>query len=364
MSEIFFWLHGLVSQDIIDSDLDRSPVSCLQVTLTREYVQGDCPMKKYADDAFYPLVVRSLAMLLLRTIKDLGAESGAEQVEGLVRDSRVALSDHYRRLIARRPCSQLKFGEAEDPEVVDKLWSYAKDLPYVFYATQRTLFALMCYADCLKELDRVISRGESTPRGSAVSRLAHILAETLFTPAVEKMVQELAANPPRIASPSSAVSLPQPAWASRTICHWLTEFTADFERAQIPGVLDQRAHQLIKIHQYAEEWKDPPTAKDARRQKIVDGMITGPEGLLQNHKKLLHFPGIGPRLAAQEEPWTAENLVPPLFDYLFDEFMNRSEKSLEDLLDVADEKLLWHVMHEANETCKAIDKWKERKNEE
>jgi hypothetical protein len=174
-------LHALVHRDIIVSGLDASEHPVLARTLTRMYSLGEAAKIPYSDDAYYPLVVRSLSGLLSRTLTHLADKTGWPEALRLAREFRLVLEDHYYNLVRRRPKADK-----------DKhLWSYAPGQEYVLYATQRTMFALLCYLEFLNSLDIVSApkkificyrRDQSANVADEIARhlMAHFGQEAVF----------------------------------------------------------------------------------------------------------------------------------------------------------------------------------------
>src|SRR5262249_18733345 len=88
-------LEGLVSTSIMDSGLDASDDEELFKTLTRNYWLGSWAQSlEYRDDAWYPLVVRSLAGLLSRILKEFERRFLRSDVTQLVRTFEKGLAVH------------------------------------------------------------------------------------------------------------------------------------------------------------------------------------------------------------------------------------------------------------------------------
>jgi hypothetical protein len=134
---------------ILNSRLDESEDEALFRTLTRQYSLGESSPFPYSDDAWYPLVVRSLSGLLSRTLHDLWRRYTRIEVQTLVSVFRRSLEFHVDNMIARRPFVE----EPGDEE----LWSYAAGQPYVLYATQRTIFALMFYEQFRRDTEAFLA---------------------------------------------------------------------------------------------------------------------------------------------------------------------------------------------------------------
>ncbi|MBV9155446.1 MAG: hypothetical protein JO097_04240, partial [Acidobacteriaceae bacterium] len=138
-------LNDLVLYGIIGSDLDAAKQRNLYDSLTRKYWLGrgeGVAKQEYADDAWYPLVVRSLSGLLSRTLDDIGQRFTRSEVINLINSYDRILQIQYNNLIKRRPGADEVH---KQPELM-KLWSYVDKGPYVLYSTQRTIFALIEYS--------------------------------------------------------------------------------------------------------------------------------------------------------------------------------------------------------------------------
>jgi len=355
VGDIFQQLHSLVTQDIINSQLDRTEHPRLFECLTRQYDLGNSnATAEYLDDAFYPLVVRSLSALLSRTIADISLRGNTEEVEQLARDYRRLLYDHYLNLVQRRPRKKLEGGE-EEPGVVKYLWSFADRQPYVFYAAQRTVFALISYADCVVIInDFLANSGGGKKDKDPARRLAEMLAEHLIGPAARKYIAELAVHPPtlpNLADASSQLPLPSQEWAAETIYKWLEELTQDFKDSQIAANLRRSASHLMEIRRYALEY-EPRTGLAPRQKKGVDQLLPD---VREKFQQIVAFEGFGGKLA-ELQAWSTESLLPILFDYVFREFVGRPERSLQDVLDKEASDLIWSTLNEATGQCEAIRK--------
>ncbi len=157
-------LERLVSVSIIESGLDGAKHPALFNTLTRKYRLGKSGPEDYTDDAWYPLVVRSLSGLLSRTLSEIGKNFSRSEVFSLTQTFKRSLDGHFRKLTKRRPAGG-RFGPNGD------LWSFAEGQPYVLYATQRTIFSLIKYADFLKAVDDFL-RTAPDARGPEEQKLA------------------------------------------------------------------------------------------------------------------------------------------------------------------------------------------------
>lgn len=96
-------LDLLVQTSILDSRLDDADHPVLYRTLTRSYSLGNSNPEAYKDDAWYPLVVRSLSGLLSRTLQDIGTQLSRQEVLALTLTFKKSLQNHVRKMIERRP---------------------------------------------------------------------------------------------------------------------------------------------------------------------------------------------------------------------------------------------------------------------
>jgi hypothetical protein len=329
-------LDRLVSTSIMASGLDASLNEELFRTLTRRYSLGSSNPMGYSDDAWYPLVVRSLSGLLSRTLGEIGKRFVRSEVLTLTLTFQRSLENHVINLTDRRAHAD----ESGD----EQLWSFAAGQPYVLYATQRTIFALLQYASFLKAVEEFQKVPDDDKREEELSmRLAQRLAQDYFRPVIKQWLSD---NPPAPISVSQGksgldVPLPEELWAARVVCSWLAWFTKDFNDCQIAANLTQRAHSLQLIKKHA---KDTPSPDPAKRRLI--------DSLKGTFEDICRFGQVGPKLRQLTE-WGDEQVVAILFDYLFHEYVHRPINSIEDLLD--DKAMeLWELIQKAKGTLDSI----------
>lgn len=261
-------LDVLVSNDILKSKLDElQPDSPLFTTLTRSYKLGKSTKEKitYDDDAYYPLVVRSMAALLTRTMDRLVQNTTREDIKSVVNLFRRALQIHYQNLIERRP------GDAADRD----LWSFARKQPYILYATQRTIFALLAYADFLERMDRFDEQSDSDEilEADVKNLLGRELVENVFGRAVKEIVSmamtramarrgvtEVVAAPlPSV--PAGTVPMPNASWASEVFIDWLKTVTIDFERDGFVDYMVASAQSFLERRAWLLSAREPAADK-------------------------------------------------------------------------------------------------------
>jgi hypothetical protein len=239
-------LHNLVDVDIIKSGLDgfhpELPNHPINKTLTREYSLGQSNTNTYPDDAYYPLLLRSLSGLLSRTLDHLSAKD-AVRAGRLTLAFRGFLNGHFDNLVRRRPLSD---------KYKDHLWSFQHKGPYVFYATQRTMFALLAYKEFLIELDNYeVGSGSEDLETKIREALAKGLVDAIFTGNVAKFIVEAAkrslgpqlpAEPP-VDDPKKRFLIADPAWLAGAFQNWAVQFAND---------LRERVLALLEFEQYVE----------------------------------------------------------------------------------------------------------------
>src|ERR1039458_3613059 len=220
-------LDQLVRVSIMKSGLDASKNSELFLTLTREYRLGSSLPEniKYTDDAWYPLVVRSLSGLLSRSLRGFELRFLRSDVEVLTKTFEESLVVHFENLLNRRP-------EGGESGRDGKLWSYTTDEPYVLYGTQRTIFALMTYADFLAEVARFREVGGVDLvelRKELSLQVAKKFADELFGPTIDQILKRITPSGPAGGGPGAAVALPADPRAADVVNKWLAALTGDFQ---------------------------------------------------------------------------------------------------------------------------------------
>lgn len=338
-------LDVLVKQSILGSGLDEAVNPKLFTILTREYELGKSNPDPYVDDAWYPLVMRSLSGLLSRTLEDFGARIGTrfteQEVLELVASFRRSLAEHFRNLIKRRPT-----GGAGGPD--GKLWSYLSGQPYVLYATQRTIFALMKYDEFLKAVDQFQTRQKEetdSSDGDLSSKLARRFAETYFKPIINELLLEI----PRSADGqlllpvnSNGQNLPMPnePWAKDVIRTWMEEFTTTFESSKVKSSLAEKANWLTLIRECVEKY-EPSKDLPPRKRNGVDENL---QKLKEEYNKICKVKKVGEELLKQPK-WGDDELTPILFDHLFRNCVQRATGSIEELSKNSTE--LWKLIKDA-----------------
>ena len=219
-------LDLLVQTSILDSRLDDADHPVLYRTLTRSYSLGNSNPEAYKDDAWYPLVVRSLSGLLSRTLQDIGTQLSRQEVLALTLTFKKSLQNHVRKMIERRPS-----GGESGPD--GKLWSFAGDQPYVLYATQRTIFALITYEKFLVAVDQFEKEvPDVEKREEEFSMIFAKQFMEFFRPAIKQMISQLPSpgtdGAISTANATAVGDLPAEPWAAIPIRTWLESLTKDF----------------------------------------------------------------------------------------------------------------------------------------
>lgn len=299
VSDLCDRLDLLVSDDILKSNLDSSRQSTLFTTLTRSYRLGkDVPETlTYDDDAYYPLVVRSMSALLTRTMDRLVEHATRSDISDVVVAFRRVLRNHHRNLIARRPA------DAADKD----LWSFADGQPYILYATQRTIFALLAYAAFLEKMD-----DWDKPESNAAlelevkNALSRAMVDNVFGKAIKEIVSlaMTQATGRRGQADGAVVTLPRADWAGQAIRQWLEELARDFEDEQFADYLTAQAEAFLVEYRWASTAKSPAGDKKLGRQ--LDVLKSSFETLLTRYA-----------LSDSVKP-TTDDLLPHMFRDLLD----------------------------------------------
>jgi len=314
--DIVTLLDTIVGQHILSSGLDAATHPRLFQALSRYYSLGSSSREPYKDDAYFPLVVRSLSGLLTRTITTLGTVATRDEVSTLVLEFQRSLRARYDNLIERRP---------EPVEAGDEyLWSFAAGNPFVLYATQRTVFSLLEYAKFLQTME---SRRDKVPREKIEVEMRDLLAKSfadvLVGPVIDKFIQ----SAPFLMETSSLLvsgdgqgvqlqlPLPEPKWAHSVILAILTEFKSEFEgQQQIYESLRQRANSLVEFRKKLHEARTK--SSNAKVARVAKAMESSMANLLKTR---------GFRRLDEANEWDSDTLVPVLLDYLFRQFVSSSE---------------------------------------
>ena len=307
-------LDQLVRVSIMDSGLDASQDEYIFRTLTRNYGLGSSARggQKYADDAWYPLVVRSLSGLLSRTLKDFERRFLRSDVETLVDAFEKSLVLHYQNLLKRRPAGS-----------DGKLWSFAVGKPYVLYATQRTIFALMTYVDFLTAVDRFLGGDGDVDIGKWREELIRVaatkFADEIFGPTVDKILNRIKPGSQvdlHGADPTGRkIAMPVETWAAAAMSAWLSEITGDFDK--IVTELRQRANIIISGQNAIDS--APKTSMNTKSFLNCEHTLT----------EIKQFGAFGEGLQ-KLGVWECQAVINLLFEYLFEEHFR--------LLDVFDDK--------------------------
>ncbi len=321
-------LHRLVSQKIIGSGLDASTNPEVGKALTCSYSLARSNDTPYRDDAYYPLVVRSLSGLLTRTIEDF-QQREPDRLRDLALAFHRTLADHYDYLVQRVP-------EGDENKA---LWSFAPKCKYVFYATQRTLFALLFYADFLDATGPVIAkRSEVTP----VAALGQALLEKLVEQPLRGLLLEILAP----GSPNDGiVQITNEPWANEVIRTWLRTFATQQGDAQVFPTIKDGATILCSCRAYLNG--------------EIEVKIENRKKKLQNlYETIFELPAVGKKLKKlTDSEWVEPTLLTVLLEHLFAEYLNQAEKNVGALLESKDTQSLWRCI-------RMIQKWKENEDEQ
>jgi len=325
-------LDELVKKSVMVSKLDASDDPALFRTLTRDYSLGSSNPNPYQDDAWYPLVVRSLSGLLSRTLQGFERRALRSDVETLTNTFEDSLRYHVTNLLARRPD-----GGTDGPN--GKLWSFAINSPYVLYATQRTIFALMTYGDFLIEVARFragISIGKSGLRQELSLRAAQKLVDTLFGPVIDDLIRMVSVAPQSTSSGTEAnggAPVPEEPWAFDTVNEWLEKMTKDIKDSRVANTLTSSTNILILVRNtvLSNRFSD--------RQRISFELCSG---LLRD---IFACEGVGELL--EKSTWEPEDVKGILFNHLFTEYRMSPNTSFATLLSNKDPKNLWDLIERA-----------------
>jgi hypothetical protein len=217
-------------------------------------------------------------------------------------------------MINRRP-------QDADAEAGDEyLWSVAKKRPFVLYATQRTIFALLAYKDFLSEMEAF--EADTPPaRPSAASPeeelrdlLARSLANNLLAPVIEGFVRQ--ARTLLTAPASSSLEsdhgkvlqslFPKDEWSHHLLRDWLSRFAKEFD-TQLGASLMADADCLIELRDSLRT-----AVQTGVTGKLTDDMQKVMEALLKVEKlKSLY----------DENRWEEELIAKALLEYLLQQFL-------------------------------------------
>jgi hypothetical protein len=314
-------LNDLVINDIIESGLDAiTDNRKIYNTLTRSYSLGNSNKLDYTDDAYYPMVVRSLSGLLTRTISSFDEEN-RDKLLKLVYGFRATLKVHVEDyLIKRRPQKD------EDK----KLWAVAVDKPYALYATQRTIFGLITYGAFLEKMDAFERVGISSTEEAQKrlqDKLAKSIAKNLLGPDVIKELIEFSSTvvTEKDQTVPQKFPLPEPKWAQDTLIEWLSKFTNDFENSKVESFIKQQAESLKTLWEY----KPPKNIKRDKKEKISEFL----KNMKNRVEEIFENQLIGNQLKDihKSKKWEIEKIVHLLFKYMFFQFIESDRKSIKDL---------------------------------
>jgi hypothetical protein len=277
-------IDTLVMGDIIGSGLDGSNHEVLVPLLTRLYKLGGGAKIEYQDDAYYPLVVRSLSGLLLRTLSELAKESRAGAAKLAIEFRRI-VQGHYKNMLKRRPKN------LEDKS----LWAFNFEGPYRLYATQRTMFALIWYKDFLEALDDFEQQGSTDAElEEQISKLlAATLAKSLMDSVGKGIVALAKSLGPVPALPTSSAErsflFSEPNYAANGFRRWLEEFARTFGDAlkKSRGLEAKITEYVASLKLLHTEINSGKFAKKTGRSKVnYDSLVEGMKPFLVKGKLL------------------------------------------------------------------------------
>jgi hypothetical protein len=275
-------LDRLVSEDILESGLDSCTRQDVFPLLTLNYSLGKSNDAEYTDDAYYPLAVRSLSGLLTRTIDVLGQSASDEEVLSLTDKFREALARHYTELLKRRP---EKLDE-DDSHV----WANAPGKPYVLYATQRSIFALLQYKDFLQAVAKAESQrlGGADPETKLCDMLAQSMVTTLFRPMVKELVKLVGAAAIR----PDDVAASAPVWSKETLEPWLKGLSSMVSSPELLKRASDLATELLGLMKSAREYVAPANMNNQKKkvhlrdfQNTIDNNIKISRAVLEAAQK-------------------------------------------------------------------------------
>jgi hypothetical protein len=313
-------LSRVVKVTICDSGLDDAVQPDLFRTLTRRYSLGKWDF--YEDDAWYPLVVRSISGMISRKLIDLrtGSRTNRAEIAALWKEHKETIQYQAQAMIARH-------AHGSEPGT-EKLWSYATGKEYVLYATQRTVFALMSYRDLLDRVQEFEAEEAKEPtsdnRESNLSRfLANRLAEEYFRPIIREWLDS---QSPQGMLPTAGAAAPDPIlpkerWAANLMRDWLGRFAGEFE-GSIANYTQTYAERLAffqKLFKAAQD-KFQNNPEFSRANKTFLALLrTQPVGWALQ------------QLDHDEGKWDSEKVRGLLLVQLFADFVVRRPKNIQDL---------------------------------
>src|SRR6185436_17630125 len=313
--------------------LDTARHEDLYRTLTRYYSLGVTSNTMYRDDAYFPLIVRSLSGLLSRTIDSLDA-SGRD-TQDLVKSFDLSLQKNSQNLLMRQ-AKEEQDGDAQ-------LWSIMTRKPYVLYATQRTVFALIEYMRFILKMEEP---DEEESKDSLRDLLTKSLAKALLAPVINDVLDKYPHLDPSKAQAPAQDHLPEPIWARRVISSWLDDFTEEFSKQKLPEKIPQFAEKLSRLRNgFRKRRPSKPGSQIEKAHAVLKEAI----------ESIFNLPEVGLKLRALDEgdrSWTAEILLPVLFEHIFREY-TKNGRSLADLATVEGNDL-WKQIEEAQGIVKQI----------
>jgi len=310
IKEVITKLNNLVLDDIINSEFDASTEPSIFRTLTRRYSLGASREgKKYDDDAYYPLVIVSLAGIINRSMEFFPVNDLSDIIENV----ETSLREHYQNLRIRKPI------DTED----EKLWAFAKDKPFMIYATQRTIYAMIIYKDLLEKLLKNESTGVQKPEDILRDELAKSIANTLLGPGIIKCLSDFALSikskeTKQVEQTVSIVQI-EPPWLSAIIQNWLNESIDDFKISNVVAFIESSVSTLKDLWTFCSNNPKPESDNQAAKK------ITKYHKL---HSIIFNLKKIGPKLNEiyESKNWNDDNLKSLLFEYLFYGYIYGADK--------------------------------------
>jgi hypothetical protein len=243
------------------------------------------------------------------------------------------------------------------------LWSFAADQPYVLYATQRTIFALIKYEEFLLEVkkfkDDIFTEGDmnrSRPEVDLSTLLTQRLAEALLQPVISQVLAQFPVSQGSVSflpgGTGPNLSLPEEPWAADFVRNWLASFTKDFKQSQVAANIDERILDLIRIRKWVENYQPSESLEPRVKKNVIERL----ENLKKEYQNICNCNQIGQKLS-QLTQWESADLTVILFAYLFQNYQGRPINTFEDLLYKESSQLeLWKLIKEAAGTQDSISK--------
>ncbi|MBN2082123.1 hypothetical protein JW859_07935 [bacterium] len=349
--------HKIMQEDVIASGLDNTLHGDLARSLQRKYSFGSSLDILLIDDACVGLVFRGIAGVILRIIQSAKHRESAG-FKAFINEALEIVESEYDALVNRHPAvihdfkpdrsalgsanlyaeiSGSKWG-MRSVETDRRLWSFMDGGPYVLYATQRTILAMLVLSDLLDEYEDYLGRGSvDVIQNRIKDTLTKSLAEALVAPLMSTVMDDLAkqvqnwagslVKPAAEAKPQAPVSalptwIEEPAWLNEIVHGWLRgevdEFVEELSGKQVKDLIKQKASILFNYRSAYLENTDDSSSKaalkkeyKARWSEILKDEIVG-----ENLKRMHESEGL----------WTEENVREELLRNVLVSFLKPGEK--------------------------------------